>query len=65
LALNVRNEEGRDQVLDKDFGPVLLVFDLIKEVVDVAHLKLSLLRSLLGGSIVNSLGDDGLQVAID
>ena len=46
LALDVRDEERRNQFLYDDFRLVLALFDSVQEVVDSSHLQLRFLVSL-------------------
>lgn len=62
LALDVGDEEGRNQVLDDNLGLVALLLDLIEEVVDLANLELGFVVGLEGGSVVNGLHDHRLEV---
>jgi len=41
LALNIRNEEGRDQILNEDLWLVALLFDSVQEVLIVLTLSLA------------------------
>ena len=65
LALNIGDEEGRNQVLDDDLGLVALLLHLVEEVVDLAHLQLGLVVSLQRRGVVDGLHNHRLQVAVD
>ena len=60
LALDIWDEERGDEVLNDDLRLVALLLDVVKEVVNLAHLELSLLIGLDGRSVVHSLHDHRL-----
>jgi hypothetical protein len=65
LTFDIGDEEAGDQVLNENFGLVLLVLNLVQEVVNVFDLKSGFLAGLLCRGIVHSLGNNSLQVAIN
>ena len=48
LPLDIWDKEGRDKVLDDDFGLVPLLFNLIKELVDSLDLEFGFIVGLKG-----------------
>jgi len=64
LALNIRNEEGRDQILNEDLWLVALLFDSVQEVVDRLDLELGFFKGLHRRGRVDCLKNDVLKIAI-
>ena len=65
FALDIGDQERRDQVLDDDLRLVALLLHLVKEVIDLADLKFGLVVGLQRRSIVNGLHDHRLQVGVN
>ena len=64
LALDIWDEERRDEILNDDLRLVALLLNLIQKLVNSLYLELCLLISLQRGGIVNSFGDNSLEIGV-
>lgn len=64
FALNVRNQERRDQILNQLIRLISVVLHLVQVLIDRLDLELSLLVRLLRRRVIDGLSDDVLQVRV-
>lgn len=64
FALNVRNQERRDQILYQLIRLISVVLHLVQVLIDRLDLELSLLVRLLRRRVIDGLSDDVLQVGV-